>query len=110
MAEPTVVPSPRLIARSRDRRIAGVAGGVAEHVGWEPWRVRLLGLLTVALLGRPGLAAYVVLAVLMPAPPPPAPGEDVRVTGFWARVAVAVLVVVVAAALAELGDRAAGAT
>ena len=91
----------RRIARSHDRRLAGVAGGLAEHVGWEPWRVRALWLIGIVLSSGVRIAAYVVLAVLMP--PPPAARPDARdiATGAATRVVWSFLV---AAAVVAVGS------
>jgi phage shock protein PspC (stress-responsive transcriptional regulator) len=52
---------------NRNRMIAGVCGGIAEWLGWEPTNVRIgyvvLSLLSVAF---PGILVYVVLWILMP--------------------------------------------
>jgi phage shock protein C len=56
------------LTRSRsDRMIAGVCGGLAQHLGWSADRVRvayvLLSLLSVAF---PGIIVYLALWFLMP--------------------------------------------
>jgi phage shock protein PspC (stress-responsive transcriptional regulator) len=59
---------PRL-RRSRDKMIAGVCGGIAEWVGWDPTLVRLLYVLVSILSAAfPGILAYVVLWIVMPEP------------------------------------------
>ena len=47
--------------------IAGVCGGLAEWLGWDPTLVRIL-YVAVSLISAafPGLLAYVVLWILMP--------------------------------------------
>jgi phage shock protein PspC (stress-responsive transcriptional regulator) len=59
--------SPRRLRRSaNDQRIAGVAGGIADHFGLDPTLVRIaFGIL--ALFGGVGLAAYAVGVFVMPA-------------------------------------------
>jgi phage shock protein PspC (stress-responsive transcriptional regulator) len=54
--------------RSRDDRlIAGVCGGLAEWLGWDPTLVRVLFVLVSVLSAAfPGVLVYVVLWVLMP--------------------------------------------
>jgi phage shock protein PspC (stress-responsive transcriptional regulator) len=64
----TATPQPRL-RRSSDRLIAGVCGGIAEWLGWDPTLVRLLYVLaSIASAAFPGLLAYLVLWLVMPKP------------------------------------------
>jgi phage shock protein PspC (stress-responsive transcriptional regulator) len=57
---------PRL-RRSRDKIIAGVCGGIAEWLGWDPTLVRVLYVVVSALsVAFPGILAYVVLWIVMP--------------------------------------------
>ena len=54
------------IRRSRDERLlAGVAGGLARRLGWDPTLVRVL-ILMVSLSGF-GVAVYVLAWLLIPA-------------------------------------------
>ncbi|MFQ5670199.1 MAG: PspC domain-containing protein [Acidobacteriota bacterium] len=57
------------LTRSRDRLIAGVCGGIARWLGWDPTTVRvayvILSLLSAAF---PGTLVYIVLWLLMPPP------------------------------------------
>ena len=59
------------LRRSRKHRmIAGVCGGIAEWLGWEPARVRVLYVLVSALSAAfPGILVYVVLWVILPKAP-----------------------------------------
>jgi phage shock protein C len=52
---------------SQDRMIAGVCGGIAKWLDWDPTAVRVVYVL-VALLsaGFPGTIAYVILWFVMP--------------------------------------------
>jgi phage shock protein PspC (stress-responsive transcriptional regulator) len=51
----------------RHRMIAGVCGGMAEWLGWDPTLVRILYVLVSVLSAAfPGLVVYVLLWVLMP--------------------------------------------
>ena len=54
--------------RSRQNRmIAGVMGGVAEYLGWNPTLTRLLFvIISTASAAVPGILIYVVLWVAMP--------------------------------------------
>jgi phage shock protein PspC (stress-responsive transcriptional regulator) len=56
------------LRRSRQNRmIAGVCGGLAEWLGWDPTVVRVLYVAVSALSAAfPGIIAYVVLALVMP--------------------------------------------
>lgn len=60
---------PRL-RRSRDRLIAGVCGGIAEWLGWDPTLVRVLYVLgSLASAAFPGVLVYLVLWLVMPRAP-----------------------------------------
>jgi phage shock protein C len=62
---PSAPARPRLTRSSTDRRIAGVAGGLAEHTGVDAliWRVALVAL---TLAGGCGVLVYGLLWLLMP--------------------------------------------
>ena len=90
----------RPLLRSRsDRRIWGVAGGLAAHVGFDPTLVRAAFVIT-SFFGGAGLLAYLVLAVALPEDD----GTGNPVTeSVWARlgkVALVCLVVVLALCVA----------
>lgn len=53
------------LTRSRDKKIAGVCGGLADYLGLDPSVVRIVWLLCV-LLGGTGLLAYLVMWIVMP--------------------------------------------
>ncbi|PXV60763.1 phage shock protein C (PspC) family protein [Dyella jiangningensis] len=55
----------RLHRSLTDRKIAGVCGGVAEYLGWDPTLVRLLWVI-LTLLGGSGVLIYIVLWIVMP--------------------------------------------
>nr|WP_199038673.1 PspC domain-containing protein [Dyella sp. ASV24] len=55
----------RLHRSLTDRKIAGVCGGVAEYLGWDPTLVRLLWVI-LTLLGGSGVLIYMVLWIVMP--------------------------------------------
>jgi phage shock protein C len=58
----------RRLTRSRDRVLAGVCGGIAEHVGMDPTIVRVLTALLVLCSGIvPGVLVYLVAALIIPA-------------------------------------------
>jgi phage shock protein PspC (stress-responsive transcriptional regulator) len=45
--------------------LAGVCGGIAEYLGWDPTMVRL-GWIILTLLGGSGILIYLVLWLVMP--------------------------------------------
>ncbi|HWK33519.1 MAG TPA: PspC domain-containing protein [Hyphomicrobium sp.] len=50
--------------------IAGVCGGIAKWLGWDPTLVRLgYVILSVLSVGFPGVLVYIVLWILMPQEP-----------------------------------------
>jgi phage shock protein C len=55
----------RLHRSLTDKKIAGVCGGVAEYLGWDPTLVRLLWVI-LTLLGGSGVLIYIVLWIVMP--------------------------------------------
>ncbi len=59
------------LTRSRTHRIlAGVCGGIAEWLGWDPTVVRILYVLASVLSAAfPGLIVYLVLWLVMPQQP-----------------------------------------
>ncbi len=64
----------RLYRCTHDRRIAGVAAGVAEYLDLDPTIVRLLWVLSV-FFGGLGLLLYFVMALVVPAEPEGYSGE-----------------------------------
>jgi len=59
----------RPLRKSRNRMIAGVCGGIAEWLGWDPTLVRILYILVSILSAAfPGILVYVVLWIVMPRP------------------------------------------
>lgn len=62
------------LTRSRRHRvIAGVCGGFAEWLGWDPTLVRVLYVILSIFPGAgiPGILVYVVLWIAMPVSPRP---------------------------------------
>jgi len=57
--------------RSRNQKIiAGVCGGIAKWLGWDPNTVRIAYvILSILSVGFPGTLAYIVLWVVMPQEP-----------------------------------------
>ena len=60
--------SDKKLTRSRKHNIiAGVMGGIADYIGWSPFKVRLLFVLLSCLSAAfPGILVYLVLWFLMP--------------------------------------------
>ena len=55
----------RLHRSLTDKKLAGVCGGLAEYLGWDPTLVRLLWVV-LTLLGGSGVLIYLVLWIVMP--------------------------------------------
>jgi phage shock protein PspC (stress-responsive transcriptional regulator) len=54
----------------RNRRIAGVCGGLAEWLGWDPTVVRVLYIgVSVLSAAFPGILVYLVLWLVVPRAP-----------------------------------------
>jgi phage shock protein C len=58
--------SKRLRRSRRHRLIAGVCGGLAEHLGWRPSAVRALFVIGSLLPILPGFVVYLVLWLAVP--------------------------------------------
>jgi phage shock protein C len=57
------------LRKSREKLIAGVCGGIAEWIGWDPTVVRVLYVLVSILsVAFPGLLVYIILWIVMPPP------------------------------------------
>jgi phage shock protein C len=57
--------------RSRKHKlIAGVCGGIADWLGWDPTVVRIAYvILSIVSAGFPGTLAYIILWIVMPKEP-----------------------------------------
>ncbi len=66
----TYSPNPKRLYRSRDKIIAGVCGGVAERMGWDPTITRVVTAI-IFFMGGSGvvLVAYIVLWAITPYAP-----------------------------------------
>jgi phage shock protein C len=61
------MPEGQLVRSRNDRMIAGVCGGLARWLGWDPTAVRILYvLLSICSVAFPGLLVYIILAFVMP--------------------------------------------
>jgi phage shock protein C len=72
----------RRLTKSRDKKLAGVASGIAEYFGIDPTLVRIAFVVgTVATGGGPFLLGYLIMAFVMPNPDKPRkPSLDERIT------------------------------
>jgi phage shock protein C len=59
---------PRRLTRSPDRKVAGVAGGLAEYFDLDPTVVRLAWLLAGIFTGGTAVIAYLLFWLVMPEP------------------------------------------
>ncbi len=60
---------PKRLRKSKNRLIAGVCGGIAEWLGWDPTVVRVLYvLISIFSAAFPGIVVYLVLWLVMPKP------------------------------------------
>ncbi|HUG83551.1 MAG TPA: PspC domain-containing protein [Euzebya sp.] len=57
--------SRRLYRSTRDKKLGGVCGGIAEVMAWDPTAVRLAAVLLLLLPG-PQFLAYIVAWIVMP--------------------------------------------
>jgi phage shock protein PspC (stress-responsive transcriptional regulator) len=55
----------RLHRSLTDRKLAGICGGIAEYLGWDPTLVRVLWIV-LTFLGGSGILAYLILWLVMP--------------------------------------------
>lgn len=55
----------RLYRSTRDKKLGGVCGGIAEAMGWDPTAVRLAAGLSLLLPG-PQFLAYIVAWIVLP--------------------------------------------
>lgn len=60
----------RLYRSRRQRLIAGVCGGIAERLGWNPWVVRVIFVVGAFLPVLPGALIYLLLWLFVPKSPP----------------------------------------
>lgn len=59
----------RRLTRSRNKMIAGVCAGIAEYFGWSVTAFRIIYVIvSIASVAFPGIAVYLILWLLMPAP------------------------------------------
>lgn len=59
-----------LMLSNRSRMIAGVCGGIAQWLGWDPTLVRVLYVvISLVSAAFPGILMYIVLWAVMPREP-----------------------------------------
>lgn len=59
----------RRLRKSKNRMIAGVCGGLAAWLGWDPTLVRVLYvLISIFSAAFPGILVYIILWIVMPNP------------------------------------------
>ena len=57
------------LRRSRKRLLAGVCGGIAEWLEWDPTLVRILYVVvSIVSVAFPGILVYIILWLVMPGP------------------------------------------
>lgn len=67
-----MVDSSKRLRKSKNRMIAGVCGGIAEWLGWDPTLVRVLYVLvSIFSAAFPGILVYIILWIVMPGPEAP---------------------------------------
>lgn len=72
-----------LCRSNHDHWIAGVCGGVAEHLGWSPGRLRIVWVLATIFTAFAGVVLYLALWFLMPKAPPEARKFESAVLQPW---------------------------
>ncbi|NCW26775.1 MAG: PspC domain-containing protein [Verrucomicrobia bacterium] len=58
-----------LMLSNNNRMIAGVCGGLAEWLGWDPTLVRILYAILTVFTAFSGLIVYLLLWIIMPRRP-----------------------------------------
>ncbi len=61
--------SEKALKRSKNSMIAGVCGGIADWLGWDPTIVRVgYVILSIVSAAFPGILVYIILWAVMPPP------------------------------------------
>ncbi len=59
----------KALTKSKQKIIAGVCGGIAEWLGWDPTLVRILYIvISILSAAFPGTIVYIILWIIMPGP------------------------------------------
>jgi phage shock protein C len=69
----------RLVRSTNDKKIAGVAAGLADYFDLDPTIIRLVWLLAILFAGT-GLIAYIILWIALPAGPTGVPANSAPTT------------------------------
>ena len=56
----------RLVRSKSDKIVAGVCGGIADWLGWDPTLVRILYIVLSFATAFSGFIAYIILWIIMP--------------------------------------------
>jgi phage shock protein C len=59
----------RLYRSTKDRKIAGICGGIAEYFNIDPTIIRIIAILLLLPGGLPGFIPYVVMWIVIPNDP-----------------------------------------
>jgi phage shock protein C len=74
--------NPRRLYRSRDRQLAGIAGGMAEYLDIDPTVSRILWIVAAIFTGGLAILAYIVLAFIIPENPYASPAGFAAYPGY----------------------------
>lgn len=58
--------SKKLTRSKSNRMVAGVCGGLAEYLGWDPTLLRIVYILATIFTAFAGVIVYVILWIVMP--------------------------------------------
>ena len=68
----------RLLRSSKDKKLFGVCGGIAEYFDIDPTIIRVLCIL-VSVLNPLGVLAYIICAIVMPTDEPNGEKPDTKI-------------------------------
>jgi phage shock protein PspC (stress-responsive transcriptional regulator) len=77
----------KLCRSQNNRMMAGVCGGLAEHLGWSPFRMRVVWVLASIFTAFAGVVVYLALWFLMPKAPSVPPTFEPAVLQPWKKTA-----------------------
>ena len=77
----------KLCRSNEDCRIAGVCGGLAEYLGWDSGRLRVVWVLATIFTAFAGVVLYLALWYLMPETPPKPKNFEPAVLQPWKKTA-----------------------
>ncbi|ADX69698.1 PspC domain-containing protein [Lactobacillus helveticus] len=71
------------LTKSPDKILAGVFGGIANYFGFDPAWVRIIGAAVILFTGIfPGIALYIIAAMVMPEPGASSPKAEKHDTDY----------------------------